>query len=201
MDKVNAVISADEYRILFDAIKGFRNGLAYGIKVRTPHAIMMNVLWSRTNVTDMSKKVYHAVKTHSTKLAYFAIVYKLVLAILRKYTPAGNAEWPTLVVGALCGGLFFGEDEAIVNQVNTYCLTRISSGFLFILLEKYNIKISKVGLKVYAAIIWGIMMWMSTYHGHQMQKTVKSSMDYIYRESDVHPDLTSLIVRSSAKNI
>eukprot|EP00744_Colponema_vietnamica_P013073 GILI01018342.1.p2 GENE.GILI01018342.1~~GILI01018342.1.p2 ORF type:complete len:150 (+),score=40.94 GILI01018342.1:834-1283(+) len=149
----------------------------------------------------MSKKIFHAVKTHATKLAYFAIVYKIILGLLRKYTPAGNAEWPTLLVGALCGALFFGEDEPIVNQVNTYCLTRITSGFLFIFLEKKGITISNKVIKIYAAIIWAIMMWMSTYHGHQMQKTVKTSMDYIYRESDVHPDLTSLLFRSSAKSI
>jgi peroxisomal membrane protein 4 len=44
---VSAALADPKYQPLLALIKGARNGLVYGVKVRFPHALVMTLLFSR----------------------------------------------------------------------------------------------------------------------------------------------------------
>lgn len=78
----------DENQIVYEEVKKILHaligGARYGLKIRTPHAIVMTFLFRR----DLScrKKIQTVLRMtleHSTNLAAFAAVYKIVLAILK----------------------------------------------------------------------------------------------------------------------
>ena len=74
MDALNGMIASGNYKLLFDAIKGFRNGLVYGIRVRAPHSLVMTLLWSRGPIPEMAMKIYKATRQHGMNLGKFAFV-------------------------------------------------------------------------------------------------------------------------------
>lgn len=69
---------------LIAAIRGFRNGLYYGGKVRFAHAIVMAILF-QSGVSPL-EKLKNAVKlawTHGRNLGSFVFVYKVVQCVLQ----------------------------------------------------------------------------------------------------------------------
>eukprot|EP00758_Cryptobia_borreli_P008330 Tbor_TRINITY_DN5381_c2_g1::TRINITY_DN5381_c2_g1_i2::g.4640::m.4640/K13350/PXMP4, PMP24; peroxisomal membrane protein 4 len=138
MEHMNRMILSGDYRILLDAIKGYRNGFVYGVKVRAPHSLVMNLLWSRGPIDVMAKKIVKASIMHGSKLAQFAFVFKMFHGLLSKLSPSGTQEWHAALIGGICGALFWGDHNPIVVQVNMYVLSRILSGFLFHFIDKYH---------------------------------------------------------------
>lgn len=43
MDHIDAIISSGVYHDALSIVKGFRNGLVYGAKIRFPHALVRKV--------------------------------------------------------------------------------------------------------------------------------------------------------------
>jgi hypothetical protein len=89
----------DEFHeILLSLIGGAR----YGVKIRTPHAVIMTCLF-RSNLSTSAKirQIIQLVREHSTNLAFFAAIYKSILLVLKtlslnieKQYGSGNAEIP-----------------------------------------------------------------------------------------------------------
>ena len=44
---LNELISRPEYHDYLAILKGARNGLVYGVKIRFPHALIMSILFGR----------------------------------------------------------------------------------------------------------------------------------------------------------
>lgn len=47
MSTINAILSNPAYHDLFAILKGARNGIVYGVKIRFPHALIMSVLFGK----------------------------------------------------------------------------------------------------------------------------------------------------------
>lgn len=45
MDAINQLIFDPKYQDILSILKGFRNGVVYGAKVRFPHALVMTILF------------------------------------------------------------------------------------------------------------------------------------------------------------
>jgi len=70
---------------LISAIRGFRNGLYYGGKVRFAHALVMAILF-QSGVSPL-QKLKTAVKLawmHGRNLGSFVFVYKVALCVLQQ---------------------------------------------------------------------------------------------------------------------
>jgi len=196
METLNAMIASGDYKLLLDAVKGFRNGFVYGVKVRGPHALVMTLLWSRGPIPDMAKKIITAAKQHGMNLAKFAFVFKFGLGILAKLT--GPQQWHAALMGAVCGFLFWGDRSPVSLQVNMYLLSRILSGFVHLYLKKSGANPSPLAFKLYAALMWACVMFLFYHHPDVLQVSLQSSMNYIYRESDKYATVNDLIVVNKA---
>jgi peroxisomal membrane protein 4 len=192
MDSLNGLIASGNYKILLDAIKGFRNGVVYGVRVRAPHTLIMTLLWSRGPVPEMAMKVFRAAKQHGMNLGKFAFIYKLGVAILGRLT--GPQPWHAALMGAVCGALFWGDRSPVNVQVNMYLLSRILSGFIHLYLEKQKVTPSPVAFKLYAATMWACVMYLFFHHPQVLQVSLQSSMNYIYHDSDKYSTVKDLIL-------
>jgi hypothetical protein len=54
MSAIHAILSNPEYRDYLAILKGARNGLVYGVKVRFPHALIMAILFGRGEYVSFS---------------------------------------------------------------------------------------------------------------------------------------------------
>lgn len=194
---VDSMIASGNYKPLLDAVKGFRNGFVYGCKVRAPHSLVMTLLWSRGPIQQMATRIFNATLQHGMNLAKFAFIFKLFISLLGRLQGRSHPVHAALG-GALCGFLFWGDGSPVAVQVNMYLLSRIISGFLFLLAEKYGAKLPAVSFRCYAAAMWASVMFLFYHHPHVLQGSLQSSMKYIYRESDAYTNASELLLRSSA---
>jgi peroxisomal membrane protein 4 len=196
MDIVNSMIASGNYKLLLDAVKGFRNGVVYGVRVRAPHTLVMTLLWSRGPIPEMAMKVYRAARQHGMNLGKFAFVYKIGVGLLALMM--GKQQWHAALMGAICGALFWGDRSPVNVQVNMYLLSRILSGFVHLYLEKRRVTPSPVAFKLYAATMWACVMFLFFHHPHVLQVSLQSSMNYIYHDSDRYSTLNDLLVVNKA---
>ena len=196
MDVINSMIASGTYNPLLDAVKGFRNGIVYGTRVRAPHALLMTLLWSRGPIPVMAEKIFKATKQHAMNLGKFAFCYKIGLGILGQLF-GGRQQWHTMLMGFICGFVFWGDRSPVNVQVNMYIFSRIISGLVHLWMESNSVNQTQPrAFKVYAGVIWAIVMWLFYYHPQVLQVSLQSSMTYIYKDSDKYTDLRTLVVHN-----
>jgi peroxisomal membrane protein 4 len=129
-------------------VKGFRNGLVYGAKIRFPHALVMSMLFREGRLGDKMRWVLMATKQHAWNLGRMAVIFKLMLFLLnwsfpRNLTravdlvdhdkmleaPSVIGDWRPFVAGLVGGYLIFGTNDPINNQVSML-LSEGFSGYL-----------------------------------------------------------------------
>lgn len=105
------------FKELLTIIKGFRNGIVYGAKIRFPHALVMTFLFRYGDVLSKLRWILTATKQHSLNLGMFVAIFKSIMLLLKKvnYIPL---QWHSLIAGFIGGYLIFGDNDPINNQVN-----------------------------------------------------------------------------------
>ena len=107
-------------------IKGIRNGLVYGAKIRFPHALVMTFLFREGDVVSKLYWILQATKQHALNLGKFVGIFKLIMLLLHKYSPsallkqqgeAKSVDWRPFVAGVVGGYVVFGKNDPINNQV------------------------------------------------------------------------------------
>lgn len=58
LDAINAIIANPAYQEYLAILKGARNGLVYGVKIRFPHALIMSILFGRGEYVFINYPVY-----------------------------------------------------------------------------------------------------------------------------------------------
>lgn len=61
MDAVQAILANPSYNDYLSVLKGARNGLVYGAKVRFPHALIMAILFGRGEYVLIPRQIYYIV--------------------------------------------------------------------------------------------------------------------------------------------
>jgi peroxisomal membrane protein 4 len=188
------------YTILLDALAALRNGFVYGCKIRAPHTFVLQMVWSKGTWRAVLDRVVELTTQHATNLALNAVCFKLGVAILKLAQGTAEAQaWHHALVGGLCGFLFWGENKAVNVQVNLYMMTRALSGLLLLFLETrrstasateqklfFNAKSHHLGYRLFSAAVWGTALYLFFNHAHVLQTSLRSSMDFIYRQGDEH---------------
>lgn len=134
--KVNEILLDPKYHDILSILKGARNGLVYGVKVRFPHALIMSLIFHRTPLRTRLQFVFKATKQHALNLAKFVTIYKTVLLLQRKGVPgAGTAKrtqgsLDTFVAGLIGGWAVFGDRNAVNEQIVLYVVSRVVSSFV-----------------------------------------------------------------------
>ncbi|KAG0144810.1 hypothetical protein CROQUDRAFT_659493 [Cronartium quercuum f. sp. fusiforme G11] len=131
MNTIDAIINNPRYRELFAILKGARNGLVYGAKIRFPHALVMSLIFHGGRPwKDRARFVYNATKQHALNLSRFVTIYKTTLLVLRHLGGGKEHKIDTFLAGLLGGWIVFGEQTSVNEQIVLYCVSRVVSSFL-----------------------------------------------------------------------
>ncbi|KAI1332527.1 peroxisomal membrane protein 4 [Xylariaceae sp. FL0255] len=189
---------------LLAIVKGARNGAVYGAKVRFPHALVMVFLFRSGTFRQKLDLIFRATRTHARNLAKFATIYKLTCYILKHYgaTPGKEGQYDTLL-GGLLGGYFVfggrskrsGKISSVNQQIVIYVFARVvlalarlaikpGLGLPLVSQESRSKTISHYAWPVFAAVSWGMVMHLFRYHPDDLQPSLRSSMSYIYQQSN-----------------
>ncbi|VDP11018.1 unnamed protein product [Heligmosomoides polygyrus] len=130
----------DQHHIL-SALKGLRNGVVYGARIRAPHALVMVFLFGEGTLAEKLQTILRLTKTHAVNLAKFVFSYKLCQGILQR-------------------------------------------------LEDFPV------FPLFAAAVWGIVLWLFEHHTNVLQGSLVKSMTYLYKDSNYWTDIRNFLLRN-----
>ncbi|KAJ9137963.1 Peroxisomal membrane protein 4 [Pleurostoma richardsiae] len=203
------------YHDALAVIKAARNGAVYGTKVRFPHALVMIFLFRSGTFREKSWLVFRATRTHARNLAKFATIYKLTCLLLKQYGPTPGKEGPydTFFAGILGGYFVFGgrskrsgKVPSVNQQIVIYVFARVVLALArlsvkrgsplalpAVSVEPMSSRVSYYAWPVFASLSWGLVMWLFRYHPEDLQPSLRSSMNYIYSQSNDWDSLRNFI--------
>lgn len=196
----NRLLTSGRYRESLSVLKGIRNGIVYGVKIRFPHALVMTLLFKRTNWKEMIKSILKATYQHAKSLGQFVFTYKLLTSLLSRASAGKKEQWFSFVAAFVGGYLIFGENNPINMQINMYLLSRIIFGFCRLASKNNYLPNGDTGkggrdyFRLYAALVWGIVLWMFEYHRGVLQPSLQNSMTYLYDDSNVWHDIRDFLI-------
>ncbi|KAF2277419.1 peroxisomal membrane protein 4 [Westerdykella ornata] len=229
MDRLHALESALEkivldpkYHDILTLVKGIRNGMVYGAKVRFPHALVMIFLFRSGTFRQKTLAVLRATKQHARNLGFFALVYKAAMLLLRHTSPTGKERhYDSFLAGLLGGYIVFARDihNPVSQQIVIYVFARVclalaklavmprkpvhhqghghyhaaSGGLGLIPNEELRRAVVRNGWPAFAALSWAAVMYVFRWHPETVQSSLRSSMSYIYVQSDHWDSLRTLI--------
>ncbi|PUU82202.1 Tim17/Tim22/Tim23/Pmp24 family-domain-containing protein [Tuber borchii] len=204
--KLTAFILDPANHDLLEILKGARNGLVYGAKVRFPHALVMTFLFRSGTFQEKLTQTLQATKTHAKNLAAFVTIYKTAMFLLRRLSSSTRKERSSdsFFAGLLGGYLVFGRgDQGTVNQqIVIYVFARVVLALAKLSVEKGVIKDPRGRVKgnswgVFAAVSWGLVMWLFRWEAGSLQGSLRSSMEYLYIDSGRWDSLRNFLIHNT----
>ncbi|KAI0757248.1 peroxisomal membrane protein 4 [Daedaleopsis nitida] len=202
MSGLDAILSDPAYHDYLAILKGARNGLVYGVKVRFPHALIMAILFGRGDWSTRLRTIYRATKQHALNLAQFVSLYKTLLLAQKRINGGKERRFDTFIAGLIGGYVVFGERNAVNEQIVLYVCSRVVASFLARAKTSYSNAPPAAGrplppdskqFTIFAALCWGAVMWLFNERGETIQPGMFNSMTYLYRDSDHWSSLKTLL--------
>lgn len=208
---LESVILNAKYADVLAVLKAARNGAVYGAKVRFPHALVMIFLFRSGTVREKLALIFRATKTHAQNLAKYATVYKLTMLLLKHMgsDPGKEGTYDTFFSGLLGGYLVFGRRSkrghisSVSKQIVIFVFARVCLSLAKLSIEpsfgiiknpELSRRISHDAWPVFAALSWGSVMWLFRWYPETVQSGLRSSMDYIYVQSDHWDSLRNFLI-------
>lgn len=98
-------------------VRGLRQGIVYGAKVRFPHALVMTMLFRSGPMSVKVQDVLRATYQHSFNLGRYAALFKLLECGMR-HMRQKESGINQLAAGFVAGGVMFGSNTPINSQIN-----------------------------------------------------------------------------------
>ena len=201
MDNLKEIISnfsslscplCDHPNCLLSCLRGLRNGLYYGGKIRLVHSIVMEILFSRSeNLLDKLKNILKPTFEHACNLGKFILIYKVVVCILKRLFNTQNKLINFLA--GIIGAIFVWRKKSNVNmQIMLYLLSRNILAIANIIGDKYFPQFEQ-GFSITSVLVWGVVMFLFEYKPTALQNSLKSSMVFLYKDSDGYKGWRDLI--------
>ncbi|KAH6630803.1 putative peroxisomal membrane protein [Chaetomium sp. MPI-SDFR-AT-0129] len=199
------IILDPKYHDLLAILKGARNGAVHGTKVRFPHALVMIMLFRSGTFREKIWLIFRATRTHARNLAKFAVIYKATCVLLRRFgqTPGKEGPYDSFLAGLLGGYIVFGQRSprsgkvsSVSQQIVIYIFARVALALARLAVKpgvglpivsgnaNRSATISHYAWPVFASVSWAMVMHLFKWHPEDLQPSLRSSMTYIYRDSD-----------------
>lgn len=94
---------------LLGVVKGARNGIVYGCKVRFPHALVMAALFSHKPWPVRIHGILTATRNHALALGKFVTIYKIMMLIQKRLNGGKERDLDTLIAGGIGGWWVFSD--------------------------------------------------------------------------------------------
>ena len=152
--------------------------------------------------------IFKATRQHARNLATFATIYKASMLALRRLSPEQKeGKSHTFLAGLLGGYVVFGRgrsgQSSVNRQIVMYVFARVvlalaglavqsqrsrqetggrrgGNKSLAELREKVKTQLQKNSWPVFAAMSWGLVMWLFRWHPDTVQSSLRSSMKYMW---------------------
>ncbi|KAI8369127.1 peroxisomal membrane protein 4 [Choanephora cucurbitarum] len=183
MDTLDKIALHPYFHDLFTILKGCRNGMVYGAKVRFPHALVMTILFKSGSLESKVKGILMATKQHAQNLGLFATIYKTLMIVQRKLNGKEASIHP-FIAGIIGGYYVFGENNSINQQIILYLFSRVVLAAVKVPVKHQIIDAPQQTYPVFAAVVWGCVMWLFRHETDTVQPSLRASMQYIYRDSE-----------------
>ncbi|KAJ4344165.1 hypothetical protein N0V95_006280 [Ascochyta clinopodiicola] len=223
MDRLQALEAALEkivldpkYHDILTLVKGVRNGIVYGAKVRFPHALVMIFLFRSGTLRSKCSLVYKATRQHARNLGLFALVYKTTMLFLRHTSPTGKERhYDSFLAGLLGGYTVFGRTihNSVSQQIVIYVFARVCLSLAKLAVQPRHVagtpgggggwelfgdgemkrSLMRNGWPAFASLSWAMVMYLFRWHPESVQSSLRSSMSYIYVQSDHWDSLRTLV--------
>ncbi|KAI0048004.1 peroxisomal membrane protein 4 [Auriscalpium vulgare] len=204
MSSIQDILADPRFHDYLAILKGARNGFVYGVKVRFPHALIMAILFGRGDWQSRLKVIFRATKNHAVNLAKFVTLYKTLLLLQRRVNGGKERPHDTFFAGLLGGYVVFGERNAINEQIVLYVCSRVVASFIPRAPSAYNLASTSGAVvkpmppdsryfSAFAAVSWGLVMYLFQHRGETIQPGMFSSMTYLYRDSERWNSLRTLL--------
>jgi peroxisomal membrane protein 4 len=172
----------DHPSCIISSLKGLRNGIYYGGKIRFVHSLVMTILFRSGPLKEKIISILKLTWEHARNLGSFVFMYKSLVCILRNLFQSRSLTF-NFIAGFFCSYFFLSREASPVNmQIMLYLLSRnilaISNMISTNYLNNYN------GFTLTSMTVWGIVMFLFEYNSKKLQNSLASSMDFIYKESD-----------------
>ncbi|EKV20010.1 Peroxisomal membrane protein (PmpP24), putative [Penicillium digitatum PHI26] len=211
LSHLDALVVKPELAPLLSLVKGARNGIVYGSKVRFPHALVTKLIASLYRIREKTKLVLKATRLHARNLSTFAIIYKASMIVLRNIPSGAGKEgrYDSFFAGLLGGYAVFGRQQgSISQQIVIYIFARVMLALAKLAVQPKmhplsslitsdsRTKITKNAYPVFASLTWAMVMYIFRWHPETLASSLRSSMVYIYGDSDHWDSLRTLFVHN-----
>ncbi|GET89606.1 peroxisomal membrane protein 4, putative [Leishmania tarentolae] len=201
LERIDRMIASGNFDIFFTAIKGFRNGVVYGTRVRAPHALVLNLVWSKSPYSSMPKKIFNVTMTHAFGLGYSSVTFAVVRGLLRKLQGTTHA-WHNALAGFMIGALFWGDPTNGVHiQMMMYILARIVCALYHLLTSKWAVSMPPVAYRLYMGCLWCLTIMFLMYSPDKLQSSMAQSLTYIFKDSGKFRSWYDLLVVNSVDTL
>uniref|UniRef100_A0A0M3HU16 Peroxisomal membrane protein 4 n=1 Tax=Ascaris lumbricoides TaxID=6252 RepID=A0A0M3HU16_ASCLU len=182
-----ALFRLRKYRFALAALKGLRNGIIYGTRTRAPHALVTVLLFGNGTALTSTWLYFLGDNAMDVELGICWVNATCTIGYRR--------EWHSFLVAFIVGYLVFGDNNGVNMQINLYLLSRILVGLARLGVEKQIIP-TPLGpvFPWFAATVWGFVLWLFEHHQHVLQSSLRSSMIYLYRDSDKWTNIRNFLI-------
>lgn len=206
---INHLLSLDKYHAYFSILKGIRNGIFYGTKIRFPHALVMTFLFRDGTLREKFTYIIRATIQHATNLAKFSFLYKLMRYTMAKLNGGKQKDlnlahnmplWHVPVAAGVAGLCVFGKNNPINMQINMYLLSRVIFGSVRLLSDngylpsRHSDKGGRDYFPFFACGVWAMALWLFEFHKHTLQGSLQASMTYLHHDSNVWHNIWDFLV-------
>lgn len=106
------------------SLRGLRNGIYYGGKIRFMHALVMTILFKKGSLRSKITHIAQLTVEHARNLGGYVVSYKTLVCLMNRLRGV-QSPVHSLIAGALCGGLIFGEKSGVNTQIVLYLFSRV----------------------------------------------------------------------------
>lgn len=132
-------------------------------------------------------------RTHARNLGLFALLYRLVMLLLKHApapgSPAGKeASIDSLLAGLTAGYAVFGRgiQSSVNQQIVTYVFARVVLGLAKMAMTSDTLlspaasqTVRNNAWPVFASVSWALVMWLFRWHPEVLQPSLRNSMTYL----------------------
>ncbi|KRX08086.1 hypothetical protein PPERSA_10448 [Pseudocohnilembus persalinus] len=202
----NKQVCSHEGPCWLSSVKGLRQGIYYGMKIRFFHALVMTMLFKQGTLKQKIQTILKLTYEHAKRLGSFVFLYKSGVCLLNKIQQK-QSKLHNIIAGGVMGYVIWGKQTAVNNQMILYLLSRVIHGG-FTALQERNI-VPKIGVQetvtnstgnqttiktffpILAASVWALVMYLFEMDFEQkskkkpaLQGSLYGSMDFLYKQSD-----------------
>eukprot|EP00667_Euglena_gracilis_P017680 EG_transcript_18667 len=196
IDKALAAISRavvnPDYHAVLSVVKGFRNGMVYGTKVRFTNALVMALLFGSGRLLPRLWRVVDATKSHAVRLGTHVAIVKATLVLL-SVLQGGPTPRQALVGGFIGGWIVWGDESPLAEQVNLYLMSRVLLGLVRLLQKQAGHSTPPHSFRLFAAIVWALSAGLFFTDASLYPSGLSLSMEYLYRDSERWTSLRTLL--------